>query len=105
MKNKKLIRLTESDLHRIVNEFVNRILRESSREQTVEAIPNYALPYLINGDPAGLYDEDIQEIDAWMECSGATEVACPNDDDQPYFLPRPAFGKACDVCDCVCFLG
>ena len=27
--NKKLIRLTESDLHRIVKESVNRILRES----------------------------------------------------------------------------
>ena len=105
MKNKKLIRLTESDLHRIVKESVNRILGESSREQTVEAIPSYALPYLINGGPSGLYDEDIQEIDAWMERSGVTEVACPNDDDQPYFSPRPAFGKACDVYDCVCFIG
>lgn len=28
MKNKKLIRLTESDLHRIVKESVNKILRE-----------------------------------------------------------------------------
>jgi hypothetical protein len=28
--NKKLIRLTESDLHRIVKESVNRILREAS---------------------------------------------------------------------------
>ena len=27
--NKKLIRLTESDLHRIVKESVNRILKES----------------------------------------------------------------------------
>lgn len=31
--NKKLIRLTESDLHRIVKESVNRILRESNRKE------------------------------------------------------------------------
>lgn len=37
--NKKLIRLTESDLHRIVKESVNRILRESDE-----------LPYLSDDD-------------------------------------------------------
>ena len=32
--NKKLIRLTESDLHKIVKESVNRILRENSRRKS-----------------------------------------------------------------------
>lgn len=32
--NKKLIRLTEGDLHRIVKESVNRILRENSRGES-----------------------------------------------------------------------
>jgi hypothetical protein len=32
--NKKLIKLTESDLHRIVKESVNRILRENSRRKS-----------------------------------------------------------------------
>ena len=34
--NKKLIRLTESDLHRIVRESVNRVLRESLREEEID---------------------------------------------------------------------
>ena len=34
--NKKLIRLTESDLHRIVKESVNRILNESNDTKIVE---------------------------------------------------------------------
>ena len=32
--NKKLIRLTESDLHRVINESVKRILRESADDST-----------------------------------------------------------------------
>jgi signal transduction histidine kinase len=32
-KNKKLIRLTESDLHRIVRESVNKILKESIQKK------------------------------------------------------------------------
>lgn len=38
MNNKKLIRLTESDLHRIVRESVNRILSESQTEGVSESI-------------------------------------------------------------------
>lgn len=33
-KNKKLIRLTESDLHRIVRESVNKILKESIQKKS-----------------------------------------------------------------------
>ena len=44
--NKKLIRLTESDLHRIVKESVNRVLRESNYEygKTIRHIPNQETP-------------------------------------------------------------
>ena len=36
--NKKLIRLTESDLHRIVKESVNKIILESARKASMEEI-------------------------------------------------------------------
>lgn len=102
--NKNVVRLTESDLHRIVEESVNRLLRENNEKQTIEAIPAYALPYLINADPSGLEDEDIQEIDDWIERCGITWVCPPDSDDEHgYFTTNPAFGKPCNVYDCVCF--
>ena len=36
MKNKKLIRLTEADLHRIVKESVNRVISESLYEEELD---------------------------------------------------------------------
>ena len=36
--NKKLIRLTESDLHKIVNESVQKILRETEMHDEVQAL-------------------------------------------------------------------
>lgn len=44
--NKKLIRLTESDLHRIVNESVKRIVKESHNNEILDAL--YALQIALN---------------------------------------------------------
>ena len=44
--NKKLIRLTESDLHRIVNESVKRIVKESHNNDILDAL--YALQIALN---------------------------------------------------------
>lgn len=88
---KTTIRLNENESRETIME--NRI---------VEPIPDWALGYLINGDPSGLEDEDIEMIDDWQRRSGIGTVVCPNDDDEPYFTSHPAFGKACDVYDCVC---
>ena len=38
--NKKLIRLTESDLHKIVKEAVNKILTESSIDDVFDGMPH-----------------------------------------------------------------
>ena len=32
---------------------------------TIECIPTWALCYLINSDPTGLTDEEIEMIDKW----------------------------------------
>ena len=69
--------------------------------EEVESIPMWALPALVNGDFTGLTDEEVEQVEEWLEESGYTEV-CPPDEDSPYFSLAPAFGLACEVCDCVC---
>lgn len=69
---------------------------------TTEKIPVWAICYLEYGDATGLEDEEIMEIDNWidnncpngyvMEIVGGMEVS-------PYFTHCPIFGKACDVYD------
>lgn len=72
---------------------------------TIEPIPEYMMPYFINGDKSNIKDEDIQNAKEWMEKSGVQEVIMPSDEDyQPYFSYYPAFGKGTDVVDCKCVL-
>lgn len=72
---------------------------------TTEKIPVYALSALINGDYSGMEEEDIQNINEWLERSEIKEVICPTDEEyQPYFTECPAFGLATDVVDCQCVL-
>lgn len=74
-------------------------------ETTIEKIPTYALPYLINGDAEGLNDIDMLNINEWLENSGVKEVICPTDEEySPYFTGYPAFGLATEVVDCTCVL-
>lgn len=73
-------------------------------ETSTEAVPTYALPYLVNGDPSGLTDEEISEIDELLR-SQSVELVCPDwkDEDsesQPYFSSVPWFGKPTEVVDC-----
>lgn len=72
---------------------------------TTEQIPEYMMPYFINGDIEGYTDEEIETANGWMTCSGVKEVILPSDEDyQPYFSSQPAFGEPCDVVDCECVL-
>ena len=109
----KTNRLTESELRGMINEAVKQAINEiedfderlpKNDKYTIERVPDWALGYLINGDASYLEDEDIAMIDDWQRRSGVGTVVCPNDDDQPYFTSHPAFGKACDVYDCICLL-
>lgn len=64
---------------------------------TVEKVPTWAIGYMVNGDPTGLWDEEIKEIDEWME---ENEVRVVEPKGEPYFTRDPLFGKACEVYDC-----
>jgi hypothetical protein len=74
-------------------------------DKSVEQIPTWALPALVNADQSGLTDEDITIVDNWVKRNNV-QLVCPINDSieeemQPYFCPFPAFGLACDVIDCL----
>ena len=69
-------------------------------ERTTEKIPVWALCALINDDWTGINDEDFELIAEWQSRSRLV-VICPTDYDE-YFTSVPAFGKACNVMDCIC---
>lgn len=72
-------------------------------KKTTEKIPTWALCYLVNGDPCGLTDEDIQAVKRWYEELGVQVVSPITDTDgemRPYFTHYPAFGLPTDVVDC-----
>ena len=61
---KNIIRLTESDLHRIVKESVKRVLREASREMPLRN--KFGEPL----DTGGFYyPEDYENTDSWVDDS------------------------------------
>ena len=68
--NKKLIRLTESDLHRIVKQSVNKVLRESleGTDEIEEAVTNAASviadAYHVQN---GMQDIANDHDDSWYE--------------------------------------
>lgn len=74
-------------------------------EKTVERIPTYALGYLVNGDPTGLEENEIEMIDEVCRVQ-KIEVVCPIGQTveggcQPYFSIAPMFGKPAEVEDCI----
>ena len=74
-------------------------------EKSVEQIPTYALPYLVNGDNTNLNQEEINEIDTILK-TRKIEFVCPMSDiveggTQPYFSRFPMFGKPTEVEDCI----
>lgn len=74
-------------------------------EKTIEQIPTYALPYLVNGDKDNLTEQEIKEIDKVL-AENRIELVCPITNDveggiQPYFSRYPFFGKPTEVEDCI----
>lgn len=65
---------------------------------TVEKVPTWAIGYMVNGDPTGLEDEEIKEIDEWM---GKYKACVVDPKGDSYFTHYPLFGKACEVYDCI----
>lgn len=75
---------------------------DDERLITIEKVPVWAICYLEYGDATGLEEDEVMEIDEWIEDN------CPNGfvmeivggtDVSPYFTRYPLFGKACDVYD------
>ena len=70
-------------------------------------MPEYALSYIHNNDSSGCSDIDIKLIDSYMkgfysqakEVKGHVVVGIPEDEQDCYFEPFPAFGYACNVYD------
>lgn len=74
-------------------------------EITIEKIPEYMLPYFVNGDTEGYEEEEIATAEKWMAESGVKDVICPTQEEyKPYFTHYPAFGLPVEVVDCKCVL-
>lgn len=75
------------------------IKHSKTMNKSIEKIPTYALPYLVNGDPTNLTDEEQQEIDNIIR-EQHIEIVSPNEDAEPYFSSVPFFGLPTEVEDC-----
>lgn len=59
-------------------------------------IPEYSLPYFVNGDKEGYTEEDINIMDNWHNSFGyPIQIEIPSEGNEPSFTWRPAFGLAC----------
>ena len=67
------------------------------------AVPAWALCYLINGDPTGLYEDDITQADNWMKKEHIA-VVCPPEEEQTDFNAFPSFGLPCATYNCSCLV-
>jgi hypothetical protein len=95
--------LTVGKVSAEATELITKI--EADMNKFIEKIPAWALPTIINDDPSGLTDEDIELVDNYCRRNNVALVHPINDDIEaellPYFDPHPAFGLACDVVDCI----
>ena len=66
-------------------------------------LPDYSLPYLINGDSSGLSEGDISRIDSYMEyyyhlasihVGGSVVISV--DSEEGVFCGSPVFGLPCN---------
>jgi hypothetical protein len=64
--------------------------------------PAYALCALFNGDLDGLDDDDIANLERFLDQNKNIDAWEDKDpDSEPYFTPYPEFGLACNVVDLV----
>ena len=71
--------------------------------RSIEAIPTWALCYIINGDASGLTDEEIRMVDEAMRKNNIEIVSPRYNEDmckEPYFSRYPFFGLPTEVEDC-----
>lgn len=71
-------------------------------QKTIEAVPTWALCYIINGDSEGISEEEAAEINQWLTDFKIDIVSPINDSEgnwSPYFKAYPIFGKGAEVVD------
>lgn len=62
----------------------------------VEDFPEWAVHYLIYGEDTSLSDEEMEEIDEWIEDNGYVRLVSDGEEyNRDEFNKFPAFGKAC----------
>ena len=80
--NKKLIRLTESDLHRIVRESVNRVLNETyTAGVQVRPYTNNVLQIIVGGEAVAYADATGRVLDRNMQPCKPYDYIKLSDDD------------------------
>ncbi len=71
--------------------------------ESVENIPTWSLPYLINDDPTGLTDEEIKMVDDFVK-QWQVQTVSPievNGEAQPELSSYPLFSQAAEVEPCI----
>jgi len=65
-------------------------------------IPSWALCAIVNGDDSGLSDEEIEQLDRFVESNKIQSVSLKNDNDEGYFSRYNDINNLGDtVFDCV----
>ena len=74
-----------------------------SQETYTYTFPTWGLSYLINGDSSALTEEEIKEVDAFVEKESYIDIFNhdPEENGEPYFSKFPEFGLACDCVDVI----
>jgi len=74
-------------------------------ERLICSVPEYALPYLVNGDGDSLTEEDLANVEKWKneltDDGKKTIVRFSATDDRNEFNGNPAFGLACATVECI----
>ena len=75
--------------------------------ETIGAVrlPDYAASYLVNGDSSGISEEDIQNIDNWIDSyyEGYSGLIWDIEGEEGSFDSCPPFGLACNTFKCMVF--
>lgn len=76
---------------------------QENEDHFVMGVPSYAICYLVNDDPSGLSDDDIKNINNWvdsMKKEGKCMDVSPISGRDEYFDSTPPFGLPCNSIDC-----
>ena len=62
-------------------------------------IPSWSLPYLINGDASGLTEEEIGQVDDYVNLAENPDIISPEGGEE-FFTKSPEFGLPATCTNC-----